>query len=174
MRLSVDTKSVVNAAFGNDSVGIKSGAGDVFGNAAALSSYRNGRISQSGNDAIGFIRVRKRPLKVTGWRYCRDLIPQSWSFDLVRAVRVGGKPRHHFVLGLASQKQNDRHTDNVWFWERAIFRMTRHGLSGQRRQHLIAEMVRKGARLPSVEKCEKFVAEIAEFARGNIVGRVAA
>ena len=89
-----------------------------------------------GNDGIGFVRVRHRRLKRTA----------SASFDLVRACRVNGKPRHEFVLGLGSLKGNDRAPS--YFWLFAIWRMKRHGLSELQRLRLIGEMIRKGARLP--------------------------
>jgi hypothetical protein len=98
-----------------------------------------------GNDAIGFIRVRKRKLKGV-------IADASLSFDLVRAVRIDGKPGHEFVLGLGSQKNHERRC-LVLFWACAINRMKRHGLTAPQRQRLAAEMIRKGARLPTVEQC---------------------
>jgi len=86
------------------------------------------------------------------------------SFDLVRGVCVNGKARHQFVLGLGSQKSGVRY-DTVGFWDRAIFRMTRHGIEPERRQRLIAEMVRKGARLPSPDEYQKYVEN--DRARGS-------
>lgn len=61
-----------------------------------------------GNYRLGFIRLRKRSLKGydPSWREYRPGVraTASTSFDLVRAVRVDGKPRHDFVLGLGSIK----------------------------------------------------------------------
>ena len=113
-------------------------------------------VDDFGSDApkatLGFIRVRKRTLHPK-WR---SRAKASMSFDLVRGVCVNGKARHQFVLGLGSQKSGVRY-DTVGFWDRAIFRMTRHGIEPERRQRLIAEMVRKGARLPSPDECQKYV-----------------
>ena len=46
-----------------------------------------------------------------------------------RRVRVGGKPRHEFVLGLGSQKDVEREGEPVRFWTRAIRLMREHGLN---------------------------------------------
>ena len=100
---------------------------------------------ETGN--LGFIRVRKRKLKGAHQaRYGRP-ITSSASFDVIRAVRVDGRPTHLFVLGLGSQKSIDPH-GRCWFWIRAIHRMIRYGLTECQRYRLLAEMVRKGARLP--------------------------
>ena len=105
------------------------------------------RTDRSEAPKIGFVRVRKRQLKgAQRARYGRP-ITSSASFDLVRAVRVNGRPTHRFVLGLGSQKSIDP-DGPCWFWIRAIHRMIRHGLTESQRHRLMAEMVRKGARLP--------------------------
>jgi hypothetical protein len=124
---------------------------------------KSGPCAAFGNDAIGFIRVRKRQLK-GGHRDWRDyrarngmLATTSASFDLVRAVRVNGKPRHEFILGFGSQKDIERNSF-AWFWVRAIWRMTKHGLAEPQRRRLIEEMLRKGARLPNLEQCEQHTA----------------
>jgi len=62
-----------------------------------------------------------------------------------------------FVLGLGSQKDKDGEHTLCWFWERAIRSMAKHGLTEGQRQHLIAEMARKGARLPTIAQCEGHV-----------------
>jgi hypothetical protein len=141
----VDTKTEANFAFGNDGVDTKSCACASFGN----------------DGTIGFIRVRKRALKGGGGdpEYRAYLLrtgkthTASMSFDLVRAVRVNGKPRHQFVLGLGSQKDRE-HYSLFWFWYYAIGRMERHGLTEPQRQRLIGEMIRKGARVPTIEECQ--------------------
>jgi hypothetical protein len=144
----VDTKTLSGERFGND------GNGDADVDTKCLAG------STIGNDGIGFIRVRKRKLKGghPQWRAYRTrtgrLVSTSQSFDLVRAVRVNGKPRHQFVLGLGSQKNLDRNHDLGWFWSHAIRKMIRHGFSEDQRQRLIAQMVRKGARLPTIAECE--------------------
>jgi hypothetical protein len=119
----VDSKTLSGERFGND----ENGGADVD------TKCRDGETF--GNDALGFIRVRKRKLKGghPQWRACRTrtgtLQSHSSSFDLVKAVRVNGKPRHQFVLGLGSQKNVDRWHELGWFWSRAIRKMIRHGLS---------------------------------------------
>ena len=106
----VDTKSDPWVAFGNDDVDTK--------------CPDSGTI---GNDTIGFIRVRKRKIK-GGHAEWRDyhaangtLAETSASFDLVRAVRVNGKPRHEFVLGLGSQKNVLWASKLAWFWSAPSF-----------------------------------------------------
>jgi hypothetical protein len=108
-----------------------------------------------GNDTAGFIRVRKRELK-GGHPLWRTRATASRSFDLVRAVRVNGKPRHLFVLGLGSQKSAARgDLEIARFWGRAVARMTAHGLEEHQRRRLIDEMIRKGALAPRPEHCER-------------------
>jgi hypothetical protein len=143
----VDTKLRSCANFGNDGgVGTKSFSCEPFGNDDGL---------------VGFIRVRKRKLKGghPQWRAYNAragrLATTSASFDLVRAVRINGKPRHEFLLGLGSQKDRDSDNEVVWFWVHAVRRMKRHDLTDQQRRRLAAEMVRKGARLPTVVQCRK-------------------
>jgi hypothetical protein len=142
--LSVVTKRRDVATFGNDgeNVDTKVTAGGRFG-----------------NYSLGFIRIRKRKLKGGrhGWR-----AKASSSFDLVRAVRVDDKPRHRFVLGLGSQKEYEHYySDHYYsdallrFWAFAISGMKRHGLTDAQRHHVLAEMVRKGARLPTLAECHR-------------------
>jgi hypothetical protein len=123
------------------------------------------QLAQTGNDAIGFIRVRKRMLKGRISRVVANPPPRrvsaSASFDLVKAVRVNGKPRHVFVLGLGSQQADYNDGALCWFWSRAVSRMVEHGLTEDQRARLIAEMVRKGARLPEISEYESFVREAA-------------
>jgi len=70
----------------------------------------------------GFIRVRKRRLQDSIWRRCARY---SMSFDLVRAERINGQPRHKFVLGLGSQQSPPRY----WI-KRAVY--IRNGCQGRR------------------------------------------
>jgi hypothetical protein len=150
-RDGVDTKCFSCATFGNDGgVDTKSVTCDAFGN-------------------DGFIRVRKR--KLTYWRryYASDakFMPKaSWSFDLVKAVRVDGKPRHRFALGFGSLKDKCDSSDVVRFWMRAVRRMVRHGITEERRRSLVAEMVRKGARWPTATHCREFIEVWPEKAEG--------
>jgi hypothetical protein len=106
-----------------------------------------------GNDNVGFIRVRRRTLTP----YWEDGATVSASYDLVRAVRVDGKPRHKFVLGLGSQKDVERSGHVGHFWDRAVGRMIRHGLTEARRRYFLTEMVRKGATLPSRKQYAQFL-----------------
>lgn len=119
--------------------------------------------SPFGNDGLGFIRVRKRTLKGgdASWRAYREragtLVTASMSFDLVRAVRVDGKPRHKFVLGLGSLKDNRGCSVLAGFWIQAIRKMRRHGLDVQQRHCLANQMARKGAPWPTAEQCDGYV-----------------
>lgn len=135
---------------------------ETFGNDAPPVVTKLPASATFGNDTIGFVRVRKRRLKGghRDWRACRAqkgmLATTSSSFDLVKAVRVDGKPRHLFVLGLGSQKDHEREGALAWFWVRAIRRMTQHGLTATQRRQLGGEMVRKGARLPTLAQCREW------------------
>jgi hypothetical protein len=90
----------------------------------------------------GFIRVRERTLPEP-WpsNACRN----SRSFNLVRSVRINGKPRQRFVAGLGYQRDAMSDWDIGHFWHRAFLRLRRHRYDTHR---LADEMVRKGARLP--------------------------
>ena len=107
---------------------------------------KKGTAPVSGN-YVGFIRVRRRELKRRSWK-------SAMSFDLVRAVRVKGQPRHKFLLGLGTQRGEGTY-NNARFWIRAILRMIEYGLNEQQRCQLVTEMVRKGACLPTVSECEE-------------------
>ena len=96
---------------------------------------------------IGFVRVRKRKLKGAQRASYDRPITSSTSFDIIRSVRVDGRPQHQFVLGLGSQKIIDPHGP-CRFWIEAIRRMIRYGLTEAQRRQLIGEMAAKGARLP--------------------------
>jgi hypothetical protein len=145
----------------DSSVDTKSLRGSTFGTTPSLPKVEPRETF--GNDAVGFIRARKRKLKGghRDWRAYRartgTLASTSTSFDLVKAVRVDGKPRHEFVLGLGSQKDVERHGghDLCWFWAHAVHRMIKHGLAEDQRDRLLSEMVRKGARFPTIAECEE-------------------
>ena len=50
------------------------------------------------------------------------------SYDLVRAARINGKPRHKFILGFGSLTNQDlRFT--AYFWAQSFYRMARHGFT---------------------------------------------
>ena len=76
------------------------------------------------------------------------------SFDLVKAVRIDGKPRHKFVLGLGSQKDGVTGRMAAHMLLIAIARMKAHGLNEAQRRALLAELIRKGARRPTVADAE--------------------
>jgi hypothetical protein len=103
--------------------------------------------------SAGFIRVIKRKLKgghpdLRAYRAeAGELATVSRSFALVRAVRIDGKPRHVFVLGLGAQKDWERAGHITEFWRVAVRRMKRYGLTRRERRRLVAEMVRKGAQM---------------------------
>jgi hypothetical protein len=76
------------------------------------------------------------------------------SFDLVQAVRINGRPRQKFLLGLGSQKDVERYEgDVVHFWLLALFRLKERGFKPKRRRQIVAQMIKKGARLPSLADC---------------------
>lgn len=111
-----------------------------------------------GNDNLGFVRVRKRKLKGGHPHALYGKGPlASASFDLVKAVRIDGKPRHVFVLGLGSLKQpTHRESERMWFWVRAVQSMRRHGLNDEQCRRLLADCVRKGAPKPTAKECRWF------------------
>jgi hypothetical protein len=122
----------------------------------------------------GFIRVRRRKLKgkLRPWRrgekeraltYCRNIYEfnrlrrieppsESASYDLVRAVRVGGKPRHKFVLGFGSITNRDRKF--ALFWIRSFYRMAEHGFTKEQCFQIAEKLKHKGVPLPTVAECE--------------------
>jgi hypothetical protein len=159
--MDVGTKREPSAAFGNDdAVDTKSATRRAFGNDDAVGT----NCLRAQTTHYGFVRVRKRKLKggSHGW-----LAKASVSFDLVRAVRVNGKPRHKFVLGLGSQKGERRgwHDNVMRFWTSAVRRMRRHGIPEEEQRRILAEMVRKGARPPTLADCE-------DYARDWVAGLV--
>lgn len=108
--------------------------------------------------AVGYVRIRKRTLK--GGRpgrssRCCERARSSVSLDLVRAVRVNGKPRRRFVLGLGSLK-DERERRLMRFWVNALGSMRRYGLDARRRRKFAFEIVRKGAPLPTAAECDEF------------------
>jgi hypothetical protein len=130
-----------------------------------------------GNDTAMFIRVRRRALKGghrdwRAYRKSKGLIAEaSASYDVVRAVRINGKPRQKFLLGLGSLKvkERDEARDLIWFWVHAMCRMRRHGLSDEQQRRLIAALVRKGVQKPSTDECLRFAKEWS----GGVIGAAA-
>jgi hypothetical protein len=102
----------------------------------------------------GFVRVRKRRLKGGNYRdvyYTKRAYAggptASTSYDLVRAERVNGKPRHRFVLGLGSLKEPRKWDHDLeWFWANAFHNLKTYGLDERQCRHITDEMVRKGDR----------------------------
>ena len=69
---------------------------------------------------------------------------------------IDGKPRHKFVFGLGSLKDErpERGKYSLTdFWINAVGRMKRHGLDESQRRRLADAVVRKGVPLPSLEQC---------------------
>jgi len=117
----------------------------------------------------GFIRVRKRKLygrahwvvsrrSKTGYvkRYDRAVPLPAASYDIVRAVRLNGKPTHKFVLTLGTLRQYSQTERTIEFWTGAVRRMAQHGLSKEQRKHFVLACVRKGAQLPTLADCKDF------------------
>jgi hypothetical protein len=86
-------------------VDIRSTADGKFGN-----SRTNVDTKDRDSYALGFVRVRKRALKgghpsSRTWRRAADTVAGAGTtFDVVRAIRVNGKPRQKYVLGLGTVK----------------------------------------------------------------------
>ena len=107
---------------------------------------------------VGYVRIRKRTLKGgTPERPSRRFggARSSVSFDIVRAVRVNGKSRQRFVLGLGPLT-DERERHQMRFWVNALGSMRRYGLDAQQRRKFAFEMVRKGAPLPTAAECDEF------------------
>ena len=143
----VVSKYPVDVRIGND-------GGSGASSDPVVSKYRAGE--RSGNDAGSmFVRVRRRKLKGghADSRYRREsrgiLQTASASFDLVRAVRIDGKPRQKFLLGLGSLKFPIGERELAWFWWRALRSMISYGLSEERRAGVMLELERKGVPLPA-------------------------
>jgi hypothetical protein len=138
----VVSKCHAGGTFGND------------GNGAAAVVTKCNVDDAFGNDSPGFIRVRKRRLKGSQRSFGGVLQVASVSFDLVKAMRIGGKPRHKFVLGLGSQKNGDTGRQAALMLLLAVGRMKAHGLNEIQRRALLAELIRKGARRPTIAEGE--------------------
>ena len=137
----------------SDPVVSKAGAGARIGNDGVVSKCR---VDETiGNDVAMFVRVRRRKIKGghPEWRLYRErtgaLRTASASYDLVRAVRIDGKTRQKFVLGLGSLKHPASERELARFWWRALRRMISHGLSEERRAGVVLELERKGVPLPA-------------------------
>jgi|SRR6516162_2090521 len=95
-----------------------------------------------------FIRLRHR-------RNLKGVATASASYDVVETVRVDGKPRHRFLLGLGSLKQPHDEHDLMRFWLHAIARMNRSNLDNKQCRNLMHGLVRKGVPTPTAKQCEE-------------------
>src|SRR5262245_38439851 len=136
--MSVVSKSRVDAPFGNDA--------DVVSKTAPCAAF--------GNDTAMFVRVRHRTLNGHHMRN-GQWITKSTSFDVVRAVRINGKPRQKFLFGLGSLKEPVSQLH--WFWWHAMCRLNRNISDKRQRQRIIDAMVRKGAPPFSRDQVDYFV-----------------
>jgi hypothetical protein len=127
---------------------------------------------------VGFIRVRKRKLKPKyRWSKGKDKwgchykiwdkrVPESVSYDLVRAVRINGQPRHKFVLSFGSPVSRwDNST--IGFWVRAFAGMARHGFTQDQQFQITEKLKRKGISLPTVKDSKAAKAESLEIQKAN-------
>jgi hypothetical protein len=96
-----------------------------------------------------FIRLRHR-------RNLKGVATASASYDVVETVRVDGKPRHKFVLGLGSLKQPSTEHVVRWFWINAVNRMLHSNLSNQQCLDLMRDLASKAVPAPTAEQCEEF------------------
>jgi hypothetical protein len=132
---------------------------------------------------VGFIRVRKRKLKPKyRWSKGKDKwgchykiwdksAQTAVSYDLVRAVRISGQPRHKFVLGFGSPVSRWYNSVEP-FWARAFASMARHGLSKAQQFEIAEKLRRKRIPLPSVNECEQGDDVLIAFIRrGNPAAR---
>jgi hypothetical protein len=140
-------------------------------------SYHKRARAGSVVTTVGFIRVRKRKLKPkyrwytpsTG-RYAGisrkvqipDSTVESVSYDLVRAVRINGEPRHKFVLGFGNF--TSRWNKSVEpFWVRSFSKIERHGFTKDQRFEIAEKLKRKGIPLPTVKECKEAKAKQIEW-----------
>jgi hypothetical protein len=93
--------------------------------------------------SIGFVRVRRRDLK----RKSPLGASYALSFDLVRSVKVNGKPRHELLTYLGSQKNVENPYKLAIFWSRVEKLLEQRGLNDDQQQRLRSEMIRKGAKV---------------------------
>jgi len=137
-------------------------------------SYQKRAARRSMVTTVGFIRVRRRKLKPKyRWhtpsrgRYAGisrkveipDSSIESVSYDLVRAGRIGGEPRHKFVLGFGSPASVTKYVGDrrgvTLFWMHSFDRMEEHGFSKEQRFHIAEMLTCKGIPVPTVKECRK-------------------
>ena len=120
---------------------------------------------------VGFIRVRKRKLKPKyRWSKGKDKWgchykiyskpTESVTYDLVRAVRINGQPRHKFILCFGSPvsrwyKSYSAGSTIERFWARAFAGMAHLGFTEVQQFQIAEKLKRKGIPLPSVKECEE-------------------
>src|SRR4051812_39730797 len=106
-----------------------------------------------------FIRIRHRRLKgghpdMRAYRRAMGtLSTQSASYDIVRAVRIDGKPRHQFVCGMGSIRPDVSERDLARFWIGALRNLRRAGFNEEQRRKAVAMTHQKGVPLPPREAC---------------------
>lgn len=159
--MTVVSKSAGACAFGNDeleTVKSKAAAFDVVSKGAARRPF--------GNDVAVFVRVRKRKLKMK-WVHGRrrnicyrckrfDNLPTvSASYDVVRAVRINGKPRQKFIAGLGSLQTPISTWGLLWFWRDALAKI--QIFSERQRSSIFAGLIRKGVGTVTKADCQEFV-----------------
>lgn len=133
--MNVDTKIRPRAQYGNDS--------------ASVDTKNEPRVVFDNDSSVGFVRVRRRKLKGGNGSWSRVRAPKaSASYDIVKAERVNGKPRHRFVLGLGSLKDKPHNNDLEWFWIWAFQKMSRYGLTKEQSHRIAIKIANKGASLP--------------------------
>jgi hypothetical protein len=127
----------------------------------------------------GFIRVRRRKLKPKyRWSKGKDkwgchykiwdkTAPTSLSYDLVRAVRINGQPRHKFVLGFGSPVGSRWGQSPIEFWMRVLRRTKGHGFTKAQQSQIIEQLKRKGIPLPTLAECKKRKAQSLEIQKAN-------
>jgi hypothetical protein len=142
-------------------------------------SYNKERARRDVVTTVGFIRVSKRKLKPKyRWSKGKDKwgchykiwdksAPVSLSYDLVRAERINGEPRHKFVLGFGSPASASKYVGEprgvTLFWTRSFDRMGKHGLSKAQQFQIAEQLKRKGIPLPSVKECRAAKAKQIEW-----------
>jgi hypothetical protein len=92
----------------------------------------------------------------------KDAPTQSFSYDLVRAVRINGKPCHKFVLGFGSPVSRWSKS-TIGFWTRVLARTEKHGFTKDQQFQIADQLRRKGIPLPSVKECKAAKAKTIEW-----------
>ena len=126
-----------------------------------------GFANASSNPSIGGAKAKRSGGSTTKY------IPsstESGSYDLVRAVRINGQPRHKFVLGFGSPVGSRLGQSPIEFWMRVLRSTKGHGFTKAQQSQIIEQLKRKGIPLPTLEECKKRKAKSLEFKRRIRVG----